>query len=683
MNHPGTLHPLGAWLGDGGAGFGVAAPRATRVELVLFDDPAAPTPSRVVEFEPGEDGHWHAFIPGVGAGQTYGLRAHGPHDPAKGLRFDAQKLLLDPYAKAIKVPATYDRHAAARPGDNTATAMRSLVVDTDGYDWADDRAPRHAWQNTVIYEMHIGGFTKHPRSGVSKGRRGTFAGLVEKIPYLVDLGVTAVELMPVFQFDLQDAPGKRRNYWGYSPVGFFAPHAAYAPGTDPLTAVTAFRDMVKALHRADIEVILDVVYNHTAEGNPHGPTLSLRGLDDGSYYLQDGDRGRYLDVTGTGNTLNVNHPLVQRLVLDSLRYWVREMRVDGFRFDLAAVLSRGSSGAVLNDPPLVRAIEADPVLAGTRLIAEPWDASGLEQVGSFGGPRWQEWNGRFRDDVRCFLRGDPESAPPLKHRILGSDDLYGADDRGPGTSVNFVTAHDGFTLNDLVSYEKKHNRANGERNRDGWNDNLSWNGGVEGETDDEGVEDLRVRRIRSLLVFTFMSIGTPMLLMGDEVRRTQKGNNNPYCQDNKVSWFDWSLLERHAGIHRFTKRMIALRRHLMGTPPPRATLEAVVAADRVTWHDGKPEPADETGAGRALAFTTHPPGQHRFFHVLANGAHEARLFDLPVVPGGWQRVLDTALRAPDDIADGFAGPQIAGDAYHVAAHAVVILTGIEAEAGAE
>ena len=429
--------------------------------------------------------------------------------------------------------------------------MRSVVVDPDAYDWEGDVPLRRPFATTVIYEMHVAGFTRHPSSGVAPATRGTYAGMIEKIPYLQDLGITAVELLPVFQFDRQDCPPGLVNYWGYSPVSFFAPHAGYSSRRDPLAPVDEFRDLVKALHRAGIEVILDVVYNHTAEGDHEGPTLSLRGLDNETYYILEADRARYANYSGTGNTLNANESVVRRMILDSLRYWVAQMHVDGFRFDLASVLSRDESGQPLQRPPVLWDIQSDPVLAGTKLIAEAWDAAGLYQVGSFPGDTWQEWNGKFRDDVRRFVKSDNDTVVAFGYRCFGSPDLYGHEERGPEQSINFVTCHDGFTLNDLVSYNDKHNEANGEGGRDGTDANLSWNCGIEGATNEAAVERLRLRQVKNFLAVTLLSLGTPMLLMGDEVRRTQRGNNNAYCQDNEISWFDWTLLDRHRDLRRF------------------------------------------------------------------------------------------------------------------------------------
>ncbi|MBS1110494.1 MAG: glycogen debranching protein, partial [Anaeromyxobacteraceae bacterium] len=517
---PGRSWPLGATLAGDGVNFSIWSRHATAAELCLFDRAEDAKPSRSIRLDPRVHRtyhYWHVHVDGLVPGQHYGWRIHGPFDPAHGYRFDGQKLLLDPYARAVAVPTTYDRWAGARRGDNAGKAMKGLVVDLSRYDWEGDRPLRRSSPHAVIYEMHVKGFTFHESSGVPAGRRGTFAGLVEKIPYLRDLGVTAVELMPVFQFDAQDAVGGLTNYWGYSPVSFFAPNVPYASAGTPLSALDEFRDMVKALHRAGIEVILDVVFNHSAEGDEKGPTISFRGLDNRAYYILDSFR-RYANFTGCGNTLKANHPVVRRLILDALRHWVSEMHVDGFRFDLASVLSRDTDGNPQHNAPAVWDIESDPVLAGSKLIAEAWDAAGLYQVGRFVGDSWKEWNGKFRDDVRSFLRGDPGRVSHFANRLLASPDLYEQKQREPEQSVNFVTCHDGFTLNDLVTYETKHNEANGEKNRDGSDHELSWNCGVEGPSTDPAVEQLRNRQVKNFLAVNLLSAGVPMILMGDEMR---------------------------------------------------------------------------------------------------------------------------------------------------------------------
>ena len=520
----GRSFPLGATLSAEGANFSVYSKHATGIELLLFDSVDDDRAKRVISIDPATNRtyhYWHVFVSGVKAGQIYAYRVRGAFDPASGMRFDPAKVLVDPYGRGAVVPKNYSRDAARDKGDNAAVAIKSVVTNPHAYDWGGDAPPKRPSSQTIIYEMHVRGFTCHPGSGVTEKSRGTFAGLIEKIPYLKELGITAVELMPVFLFDSQDAPPSRVNYWGYAPVSFFAPHPAYSSRQDPLGPLDEFRDTVKALHREGIEIILDVVFNHTAEGDHDGPTLSFRGFDNPTYYILEQDRSRYANYSGTGNTLNANHPIVRRMVLDSLRYWVKEMHVDGFRFDLAAILERDESGQLMPNPPVLWDIESDPELAGTKLIAEAWDAAGLYKVGSFIGDSWREWNGRFRDDVRSFFRGEKNSVQHFTDRLLGSPAIYGHEEREAEQSVNFVTCHDGFTLNDLVSYDGKHNEANGENNRDGANDNRSWNCGVEGPTDDPGVEKLRNRQVKNFLTVTMLSVGMPMLLMGDEVRRTQ------------------------------------------------------------------------------------------------------------------------------------------------------------------
>jgi glycogen operon protein len=531
----GRPYPLGATVVEGGVNFSLFSRTASGVELLFFDRVDDTRASRAVRIDAVTNHtyhYWHVFVPGVRPGQIYGYRVEGPSNPAKGLRFDSSKVLLDPYGRGVVVPKNQDREAAKRPGDNAATAMKNVVVDPGAYDWEGDVPLCRPSARTIIYEMHVRGFTRHPSSGLGEKTCGTYAGLIEKIPYLEQLGITAVELLPVFQFDAQDCPPGKINYWGYAPISFFAPHQAYSSRQDPLGPVDEFRDMVKALHRSGIEVILDVVFNHTAEGDHTGPTLCFRGIDNPNWYILEEGGGRYANYTGCGNTLNANHPVVRRMIVDSLRCWVQEMHVDGFRFDLASILARDSSGRLLPNPPVLWDIESEPALAGTKLLAEAWDAAGLYQVGSFVGDAWKEWNGRFRDDVRAFFRGERGALRRVADRIVGSPELYGHKQREAEQSVNFVTCHDGFTLNDLVSYDHKHNEANGEDNRDGSNDNASWNCGVEGPTNDPAVDKLRNRQVKNFLTVTMMSLGVPMILMGDEVRRTQGGNYYAYCQDN-------------------------------------------------------------------------------------------------------------------------------------------------------
>lgn len=676
----GVRAPLGATVCPGGVNFSVFSKNATLVELLLFDDENAAKPSTVIPLDPHRHRtyhYWHLFVPDLKPGQVYAYRAHGSFAPERGLRFDGEKILLDPYGLAVAVPEGYDRKAASRPGDNTAAAMKSVVADPDRYDWEGDLPLRRPFAETVIYEMHVRGFTRHSSSGVAPKKRGTYAGLIEKIPYLQDLGVTAVELLPVFQFDPQDAPEGRVNYWGYQPVSFFAPHHAYSSRKEPIGILDEFRDMVKALHRADIEVILDVVFNHTAEGGADGSTLCYRGLANDFYYILDKDRSRYADYTGCGNTLNANQPIVRRLIQDSLRYWVTRMHVDGFRFDLASILSRDESGCQLPNPPVLWDIESDPVLAGTKLIAEAWDAAGLYQVGSFVGDAWQEWNGRFRDDVRRFLRGDNGSVSRVATRLLGSPDLYGYEEREAEQSINFVTCHDGFTLNDLVSYNHKHNEANGEDNRDGSDDNLSWNCGTEGPTDDQAIEALRNRQVKNFFALALLAAGTPMLLMGDEVRRTQRGNNNAYCQDNDIGWFDWSLLDRHADIRRFVKALNEFRQRRDVVAEANLSLNQLLQQADIKWHGVALNRPDWSEHSHSLAFTLCSLRGRFLLHVMLNAYWEPLTFELPPIPAEsgepWRRCIDTALASPDDIYPWEKAPTVAQAAYVVQSRSVVLL----------
>jgi glycogen operon protein len=678
----GRCYPLGATLDEDGVNFSLFSKNATRIELCLFDRVDDYRPARVITLWPHRNRtfyYWHVFVPGLQAGQIYAYRVEGPYNPKAGHRFVGDKLLLDPYGKAVAVPRHYSRIGARQPGDNTASAMKNVIADMAAYDWEGDQPLGRPYTNTLIYELHVGGFTSHPNSGVAPEKRGTFAGLIDKIPYLQALGVTAVELLPVFQFDAQDAREGLVNYWGYSPVSFFAPHSAYSSRKDSLGPLDEFRDMVKALHRAGIEVILDVVYNHTAEGDEEGPTFCFKGLENEIYYILDPqDSSLYANFSGTGNTLNASNTIVRRLILDSLYFWVEEMHVDGFRFDLASALSRGVQGQPWETPPTLWDIESDPRLAGTKLIAEAWDAAGLYQVGTFIGDRWNEWNGKFRDDIRAFVKGERGMVPRLPARLLASPDLYGHEDREPEQSINFVTCHDGFTLNDLVSYNDKHNEANGENNRDGHNENFSWNHGHEGPTDDPKIEALRNRQVKNLLAITLLSLGTPMLLMGDEVRRTQLGNNNAYCQDNEISWFDWSLVEKHADILRFVQRLIHVRLNLdVLRGDSSASLTEFLHQAKIQWHGVTLNRPDWKDGSHSLAMTMQCLRETCAFHFMLNMYWEALTFELPLPAGGpsarWRRVLDTYLPSPDDICEQESAPPVNAAKYKVGPRSVVVL----------
>jgi glycogen operon protein len=651
--------PLGATVTPDGVNFSLYAHHASRVQLLLFQHADDIQPVWTYELTAPQFrtyDYWHIFVLGAYAGLFYAYRVDGDWNPREGHRYNFNKVLIDPYALG-HVFDNYVRYDALHKGDNIATSPRSVVVDLRDYDWEGDQPLNRPLSETIIYEMHVRGFTQDASSGVRYP--GTFHGVIEKIPYLVDLGVTAVELLPIHEFDRDDVmnvhPFTRQplvNYWGYSTIGFFAPESSYSHSWDTGQQVREFRDMVKALHRAGIEVILDVVYNHSAEGNEMGPTLAYRGIDNRTYYMLN-EEGYYLNYSGTGNTLNANHPIVRTLILDSLRYWVQEMHVDGFRFDLASILSRDEDGNPLKDPPLIWEIENDPVLRNTKLIAEAWDAGGLYLLGRFPGYRWAEWNGKFRDEVRSFLKGDPGYAPAIGWRVTGSKDLYDENFNLPSQSINFITCHDGFTLNDLVSYNDKHNFLNGENNQDGSNDNRSWNCGVEGPSDDPAIESLRNRQVKNALAILFVSQGTPMLLMGDEMRRTQYGNNNAYCQDNRLSWQNWRLLEKHGDVYRFCQGMIALRKAHPTLRRERfftGAIDPITGFKDIEWHGTRLGKQDFSYNTLAIAFTLAGMGKDNTFFIILNSYWEGLNFELPLLPNGWLwlQVANTGLHSPDD-----------------------------------
>lgn len=652
----GRSYPLGASVCLGGVNFSVFS-TCEWLELLLFDAPESPEPAKVITLDPRRNKtfhYWHVFVPGLCSGQVYAYRAHGPYAPERGLRFDPQKVLIDPYSRAIANIKNYSRSAASRTGDNCATALRSVVVDTSQYDWQDDLPLRAPYSQSLIYELHVRGFTKSPTSGLPADKRGTYEGIKEKIPYLKSLGVTAVELLPVNQFDDQDAPAELSNYWGYSPIAFFAPHAQYGSSQHLLGAVDEFRDMVKALHKAGIEVILDVVFNHTAEGNQHGPTLSFKGLANDAYYILDSsDLAHYANFSGCGNTFRGGDSVGQRLILDCLRYWVSEMHVDGFRFDLASTLSRDSTGKPqpIELSNVLRAIESDPILAGSKLIAEAWDAAGLYQIGSFVNKcDWfAEWNGPFRDDVRRFVKGDNGTARIAALRIAGSSDIYSRPEREPNRSIHFITCHDGFTLNDLVSYNTKHNDANNESNLDGANTNFSWNSGTEGATAVRDIRELRTRQIKNFLTLSLIAQGTPMLLMGDERRRTQNGNNNAYCQDNPTSWLDWSLNDEIEEILNFARDLVAFTQSLniLKQDHLLCAMKNECGCPRITWHGTRLNSPDWSYFSHTLAFSLWEPASDEVLYIAINAFWQPLTFELPPLTAGrtWLRIIDTSLGA--------------------------------------
>jgi isoamylase len=664
----GTALPLGTFQSEGGANFAIFSRHATRVRLELYDFAEDATPATVIELDPVRNRTgdvWHVWIEGVGHGQLYAYRMDGPYQPNLGHRFNFSKLLLDPFATAISLIKNWNFEAAygydrADPKQDLicaltddAATMPKCVFTYEHFDWQHDKPPRHAWSNTIIYEAHIRGFTIHPSSNVAHA--GTYRGLMEKISYLKTLGITAIELMPVFEFNESQAQGLNpqtgeplKNYWGYDPVAFLAPKASYSSLSGLGQQKLEFKEMVRALHDAGIEVILDVVFNHTAEGNQLGPTLSFRGIDNSIFYMLESDPRFYKNYAGTGNTLNANHPVVRNYILSALRYWVVEMHVDGFRFDLATILDRDSDGKLLANAPLLEEIAEDQCLRDIKIIAEAWDSAGAYQVGSFSERRWSEWNGHYRDHVRRFWRGDEGMLGLFASRICGSADIYAASGRGPEASINFVSCHDGFTLNDLFSYCDKHNEANGENNHDGSNDNFSENYSVEGETLDARIEAIRNTQVKNLLLTLLISRGVPMLLGGDEFRRSQGGNNNAYCQDNEISWHDWSLLDKHNDIYRFTRNMIAFRQ-----AHPTLSVERFYTDAEIHWFNqlGVLPNWDDSKA-RQLACMIHENAQS-VLYLMFNAANTIVDFKLPnILPNlRWHLVVDTSGVSPQDFID--------------------------------
>lgn len=650
-SRPGRTYPLGATVYEDGTNFCLYSKHAREVELLLFDHKSDANPKYVIKLDPVlnySSFYWHVFVPNVGHGQLYGYRVRGPFDPKNGLRFDGAKLLVDPYAKAV-VMEKYERGAASTPGENCSCGIKSVVIDDKTYDWEGDQPLDIPMSSSVIYEMHVGGFTKHPNSNVPELLRGTYLGIIEKIPYLKSLGITAVELLPIHQFDPYDLPDQSlTNYWGYSPIAYFAPHHGFGTTSDPMTTVNEFKDMVKALHKAGIEVILDVVFNHTAEGNHEGPTLSMRGIENKVYYILEDDQRYYKNYSGTGNTVKANHSIVRRLIIDSLRYWVTEMHVDGFRFDLASVLSRDEQGNPLDNSPILWEIESDPILSQSKIIAEAWDL-GQYQLGSFIGDRWAEWNGKYRDDVRKFVKGDEGMMRAFAQRLTGSPDLFRDLTRDPNRSINFITCHDGFTLNDLVSYNEKHNWANGEENRDGHNENESWNHGVEGVTDDPEIEALRLKQIKNFFTILLLSQGTPMINMGDEVRRTQNGNNNAYCQDNEISWMDWSLVEKNKDLLSYVQKLIRFHSNTEFFLEDRFWNLPDDIETTFDLHGTRLNNVSWSKHSHAIAFTLFNPDYRKALHIMINEYWEDLEFEIPeLMENNWRLLLNTANTAPDD-----------------------------------
>jgi isoamylase len=652
--------PYGAVLREGGVQFVVYSRSATAMRVLLYQRISDREPHRLIEFNPENDRWgdiWSIFVPGVKVGQLYHFQAEGPFDPTRGHRFNPNARLIDPYARALAgrfLPAD----------DGIARPPKCVVVD-DTFDWKGDRHLKRPLSETIIYELHVRGFTRSPSSEVSQP--GTYGAVVEKIPYLKSLGVTAVELMPVLEFPTEEADGSkaaRANYWGYDPMAFFSPHRGYMQGHKPGDQVRQFKEMVRELHAAGIEVILDVVFNHTAEGNERGPTFSFKGLENRVYYMLNDD-GTYRNYSGCGNTVNGNHPIVREMIFHCLRHWVHNYHIDGFRFDLASILSRNRKGELVPNPPMVELIAEDPMLADTKIIAEAWDAAGAYQVGSFANQRWAEWNGRYRDDLRRFWRGDFGMTGPVATRLAGSSDLYQPSGRRPYHSINFITSHDGYTLSDLVSFERKHNLANMEENRDGENHNYSANYGVEGPTRRKGIVEIRTRQAKNFLASLLLSQGVPMILFGDEVLRTQRGNNNAYCQDNALSWFDWRLVEKNTEMMRFVQALTAFRRRQPNVR--RGSFLTGKAAKPgqlpdVSWYSPDGRPIDWNGNGPSLTSVFGTNGIEnvaaRPVMLMLHAGREPHPFVVPPAAAAipWRLFIDSAAEPPHDVYPEADGP---------------------------
>jgi len=698
--------PLGAEITDNGVNFSIFSRNATGVTLCLFESPEAIEAAEEIELEPHKNRTgdvWHCHIEGLSEGALYLYRVDGPYLPEKGYRFNANKYLLDPYAKALTDLSNWDLKGCLSYNPNLPDGDLSFcvnkypkgqpkcVVVSDAFDWQGDKPLNYPLRFSVIYETHVRGLTVHPSSGAEYP--GTYRGVIEKIPYFKELGITSLEFLPIQEFNereltrLNPRTGQAlRNYWGYSTVAFFAPKGSYSSDQSPGGQVREFKEMVRSLHKAGIELILDIVFNHTAEGNEKGPTISFRGIDNTIYYILDENKRFYKNFSGCGNTFNCNHPVVRSFIMECLRYWVVEMHVDGFRFDLGSILGRDQQGKLMENPPMLEWIAEDPVLRNTKIIAEAWDAAGAYQVGWFPGGRWAEWNDRYRDDVRKFWRGDSQEARHFATRLSGSSDLYLRDGRKPFHSVNFITSHDGFTLNDLVSYAEKHNDENGEDNRDGMGFGYSCNYGFEGPVSNPRIENIRTHQIKNFFITLFLSLGTPMILGGDEFRRTQGGNNNAYCQDNEVSWYDWSFLKRHEGIFRFVKHIIAFRlRHPAFLRPEFFTGHDgnYNAIPDITWFDEKGESPDWAKADKRLALRLDGSKADTFadrddndFFIMFNASAEGTLFIIapPLEGKKWFRSVDTSLESPEDIVEsGNEIPLPTQGEYFVRERSVVVL----------
>ncbi len=637
--------------------FSVAAPLATEVNLLIFNSNLDPKPSQIIKLPTSHRSgdYWHIEVEGVGAGCCYSYLIKGSkafEDPSS----NNNKLLLDPCARAITGWQTYSRKSAAGNSENSACCLKGVVCERDEFDFKKHPRPRNTLTKSIIYELHVGAFTRRSSSEVNPSYAGKFLGLIEKIPYLKKLGVTSVELLPVHAFDSSDAPKGKKNHWGYSPINWFTPHHEYVVGTNPLEARKQFREMVASFHDVGIEVIIDVVYNHTSEGNHAGPTISWKGFSENVYYYLTED-GNYMDVSGCGNSIAANRPIVQHLILESMRCWATELGVDGFRFDLGIALSRGDNLEPLQDPPLFKSIEADPTLSDVKLLTEPWDCGGLYKMGDFPSKKMSIWNGCFRDDVRAFWKGDNNTVWKLRERLNGSLDIFNNEVDCIGRSINFITSHDGFTLNDLVSFNHKHNLGNGENNRDGENHNNSWNHGIEGPTTDISINNLRDRQKKNLLSTLLLSPGVPMLSMGDEVSRSQGGNNNTWCQESPLGWMIWSPEDCDSLLYKFVERVIHIRKKLptLFSPPlPRTAKDFANEIDgqslSLQWHGIELNNPDWSSWSHSLSFSVHL-GTNKNEAVMwmgLNACNQNLDFQLPRPCKNWYLAINTANPSPND-----------------------------------
>tara|TARA_Y100001968_G_scaffold267191_1_gene257036 strand:+ start:3184 stop:5259 length:2076 start_codon:yes stop_codon:yes gene_type:complete len=653
----GKAWPLGSTLTKRGVNFSIAAPNASKVELLIFNSSDSQTPSKVISLlDTHKSGdYWHIEVEGLKVGCAYGFRVFNTNK-SNHKQFYPDQVLLDPATRAISGWDVYKRNSINNTSSNIDQCLKSIVTERDEFDFYSHPRPRHPWNKTIIYELHVGGFTNQEHTGLSKGKKGTFLGLIEKIPYLKELGITTIELLPIFAFDPFDSPSGVSNYWGYSPINWFTPHISYVKGQNPLEARNQFRELIACCHENGLEVIIDVVYNHTTEGNQEGPVISWKGFDDSLYYYKN-KKGEYLDVSGCGNSIAANRPIVRKLIIESMKCWANELGVDGFRFDLGIALTRGDDLYPLDLPPLFEEIESEPSLSELKLISEPWDCGGLYRLSDFPARRIRTWNGHFRDDIRKFWKADKSSTWNIKDRLMGSPNLYKEEEKYTNKSINFITSHDGFTLNDLVSFEEKHNLANGEKNRDGDNHNNSWNNGVEGPSTKREIEVVRNKQKRNLLTSLILSQGVPMILMGDEVGRSQGGNNNTWCQNNALGWMIWESEKCDLDLKKFLQRLIIIRKTFPEFFSPSIPFDNKYSSNEnnltnklwLEWHGihlGKP---DWGSWSHTIAYSINSGNQGSALWLGLNAYNQEMYFELPSPISPWRKILDTKLTSSNQL----------------------------------